>query len=560
MILGRAGRVLLSSVVAVGLSAATASIAAPPASDLVPARSGLRSQAIAALSAASPGTACLTPLVQSMRSERLRATAPVRRAIAFLATDPALPPERLGADGDRVTARFVSDRPAFDWSDLLDDDANGRPDPIDAALSGANEAQRLLVGQLELPSPGLVEIVLGRLGSNVEGLALPIPGRPDRTHIWLDPSVRGGAVAVRRSAEHQFAHAVAVAAGLDPAWGEAFATWTTMAVEGSPDDRTLAALAGRFAAQANGLVTEDFEFAAGNAAWFAFLNDAYGLTAVKLAVEELGGGGSDQAALDRALRRATGSSIESALRDFQLWSLLVGSRVDGKHFNFASRLPNPPFAATADAIPAMSVQGDPPVGPMGQTAVLIRPDELGGGMALRFEGDMSSLWGADVLVVREDGAMQRVPFAIDAEQSGELPLPLNAVSEVILLIRNLDPEGRPARRYSWAASFERGFPAEFASLHAQAASADGGVLVSWETAGERRLLGFNVLRSRSDRDASTRVNPVWIPAVGASSEPAAYSFFDAGALPGVSYRYHIEAVTLDGLLSRSDAVALAPAP
>jgi hypothetical protein len=173
---------------------------------------------------------------------------------------------------------------------------------------------------------------------------------------------------------------------------------------------------------------------------------------------------------------------------------------------------------------------------------------------------MSSLWGADVLVVREDGAMQRVPFAIDAEQSGELTLPLNDVSEVILLIRNLDPEGRPARRYSWAASFERGFPAEFASLHAQAASADGGVLVSWETAGERRLLGFNVLRSRSDRDASTRVNPVWIPAVGASSEPAAYSFFDAGALPGVSYRYHIEAVTLDGLLSRSDAVALAPAP
>jgi hypothetical protein len=85
-------------------------------------------------------------------------------------------------------------------------------------------------------------------------------------------------------------------------------------------------------------------------------------------------------------------------------------------------------------------------------------------------------------------------------------------------------------------------------------------LVSWETATERGLLGFNVLRSRSDRGDATRVNPVWIPSVGESSGPAAYSFFDAGAEPGVSYRYRIEAITLEGLASRSEAVVLAPAP
>ena len=35
--------------------------------------------------------------------------------------------------------------------------------------------------------------------------------------------------------------------------------------------------------------------------------------------------------------------------------------------------------------------------------------------------------------------------------------------------------------------------------------------------------------------------------MGESSGPASYSFFDASAEPGVAYRYHVEAVTLEGL-------------
>jgi hypothetical protein len=73
-------------------------------------------------------------------------------------------------------------------------------------------------------------------------------------------------------------------------------------------------------------------------------------------------------------------------------------------------------------------------------------------------------------------------------------------------------------------------------------------------------LGFNVLRARSDSGDAIRVNPVWIPSLGESSGPASYSFFDATAEPGVAYRYRIQAVTLEGLASRSEAVALTPAP
>jgi len=260
---------------------------APTTADLVPVRSGARFQAIAALSAtASVSPPCLTPLVQSIRFERQRGTAATRRALAILANDPALPGERVAVDVDGITARFTTDRNAFDRIEVGDDNANGRPDAVDEALSGVARAQRLLVGQLDLPNPGTVEIVFGRLGSNVDGLSIPLSGKQGRTHIWLDPAVRGGTAMVRRAAEHQYAHAVAAAAGLDPAWGEAFAGWAALALEGSPDDRALSFLTSRLAGQGAGLVVDDLELASGNAAWFAFLNESYGPTAVKLAVEE----------------------------------------------------------------------------------------------------------------------------------------------------------------------------------------------------------------------------------------------------------------------------------
>ena len=365
---------------------------------------------------------------------------------------------------------------------------------------------------------------------------------------------------MRRAAEHQYAHAVATAAGLDPAWGEAFAVWTALNLERSPDERTLAFLAGRFAAAGTGLVADDLELASGNAAWFSFLNESYGPTAVKLAVEELGRGGSDQAALDRAMRRATGDTLEAALREYQVWSLLVGSRDDGKHFSFAGQLPGPVIAASADALPALSIQADPEVGPMGHAAVALRPNESAGGLTVRFEGDVAARWGADLLLVRNDGALHRVPMALDAEDAGELSVPLQDVREVLLLVRNLDAEGRPGRRYSWAAHFEDGFPAEFGPLHAEEADKSGGALISWETSSEQGLLGFNVLRARGDGGEPSRINPVWIPSLGGTSGPASYSFFDATAVPGVAYRYHVEAVTLEGLKSRSEATALVPAP
>jgi hypothetical protein len=548
------------AVLASVMAASGLCLAAAPAgsTELAPVpRGGARLQAVAAISGGGAlPLPCATPLLQSALIGGATPTPAARRALLTLTSDVTLPGERRASAPDGTSVRYTVDRGVLDRVEGTDDDGNGRPDVVDEAIDALTRVQRLLTSHLELPSPGSSELVLARLGSGVEGFETT--SRDGRTQMWIDPSPRGGLPAVRRAVEHQYAHAVAAAAGLDPAWGEAFASWATLTLEGNDDDAALGAIAHRLAAGAEGLPTDDLRRAAGNAAWFAFLDEAYGGTAVKLAVEELGSGSAPDPALDRALRRAGADTLDAAFRDYQLWSLLVGPRDDKRHFSFASRMPAPTFAAVADALPALSVQSDPAVAPLGGAAILLRPGERTGGLSVRFEGDLTARWAADLLLVRPDGAMQRVPFVLDQDDAGDLTVPLQDVREVVLLVRNLDPTGRASRSYTWAAHYAPGFPVEMVGRQAPAAAASGGRIVSWETFRETGVIGFNVLRVPAEGGAPSRVNPVWIPAVGDSNNGAEYSFLDPGAEAGAAYRYRIEAITAEGLQSRSDWFASPP--
>jgi hypothetical protein len=128
------------------------------------------------------------------------------------------------------------------------------------------------------------------------------------------------------------------------------------------------------------------------------------------------------------------------------------------------------------------------------------------------------------------------------------------LKEVLLLARNLDRDDRRDRRYTWAVHAERGYPFELVSLQA-VRSGDAGTLVSWETASERGLVGYNVLRVPAEGGPPTRVTPVWIPAVGDSATQASYQFLDASAGAGAADSYRVEGITLEGLSSLSDAVS-----
>lgn len=540
-----------------GLVGALSTLAAWSASEPFPvARPSSRLQAVAALSAGAPlPNGCATPLADGIEKDPARATASARRALALLQADRPLAGERRFVAAEGIVVRYSGDRGALDRVDGPDSDGDGIPDVVEAAAAGALSARDLLVRRLEFPAPGLIEVVLARLGSGVDGVLANT--REGHRIAFVDPATRGGLDAIRRAASHQVAHAIADALTPGPAgaWAEAFATWSSLVVDPT-DDRPLALLGARLSRLGAGLEPLTLEDAAGNAAWLAFLHEAYGATTLRIAMDELGRGGSAMAAFDRALRRGAGSGLPEALREFQLWSVLTGERDDRRHFPFAGRLPSPAFAATSDAFPAVSILGEPALGPAGMAQIAFRAPDDKGGLLLRFEAEAGARLAADLLLTRTDGSLQRVAIALDAEGRGEAAVPLQGMREVLLLVRNVDGEDGAARRFSWFVSPDPAYPWEPGAVSAE--PGPGGVQVVWETTSEAAVLGFNVLRRREGEGEPTRVNPVWVPAIGDRSTPAQYAFVDVTAAPGVTYEYRVEAVTPLGLAATSEPALASP--
>jgi hypothetical protein len=76
---------------------------------------------------------------------------------------------------------------------------------------------------------------------------------------------------------------------------------------------------------------------------------------------------------------------------------------------------------------------------------------------------------------------------------------------------------------------------------------DGRMVLRWETGVEIGTQGFHILRGSSANPAeAVRVSPTLIPARGSAAQGAAYSWIDADAAPGATYRYWLEEYEVDG--------------
>jgi hypothetical protein len=461
----------------------------------------------------------------------------------------------FAADGTRIS--YSVEPSAFDRISPVDRDQDGRPDLLMHVTTGLDQARRLLVDWLGLPAPPGLEVVLLELGMDHTGYLVTPDGQPDRIILVLDSSAPSDGDTPRHAAIHQYAHAIALAAGprMPPEWGEALATWATLFLDGQPDSVIADLLSTRLDRLDLGLASRAPEVSAGNAIWFAFLEQFYGPAAVSVAVQELAQGGPIDAALGRALARSSADDLATAFREFHLWSILVGSRADRFHFSFAGRLTEPGFASDNSGLPALSVQADPSLAPWGATQVRIVPDSDDGGLVLRFEGDLTATWQADLLLVDDEGTMRRLAIEVAPEGWGQTIIPLDGVAEALLLVRNLGSDDAAPQRYSYAAHHERGFPFELSGLEARSVGeAGGGIDITWETASENRMVGFNVLRVREGGGAEVVVNPVWIPALGDRTRTTSYHFLDRDIEPGASYIYRVQGITLEGLTRTSDPV------
>ncbi len=532
----------VGAMVVAGPSPSSAQLAPGPAS---------RAQAAAVLSGGVPAPyPCLTPRLETP----LVAPAPaaLRRAVLALREDPILEGERRWRSARGTLYRYALGR-SFDAIPPADRDANGAPDlleSLEATLAGAGQ---WLASKLGIPSPQPREVVLADLGPEIQGYTIAAPEPAAGFRIVLNAQLPAGEL--RHGAVHQLAH-IAVS-GVRADWAEALATWSEISWYGLEAGSAATAVRARLARLREGLMADDLRLAAGNALWLVFFEETYGAENLPWLAKALRGSEPVREILERAVQQASGQTLAEAFRDFHLWCVLTGPYDDGRHFPFASLLPEPNFASTVRGLPELSVQSEPAVGSWGATQIRLDPqlqDLNETGLTVLFEGDMQASWAADLLLVYEDRTLQRVALELGEDARGQATVPAGRLQEVLLLVRNLAPPEFGPRRYSWSAFVEPGFPFRLASFEARPLGAGEGVLLEWETLQERDLLGFNIVRYRDEGGGMpVRVNPVWIPAVGDES-PMAYTYLDADAEPGVRYTYRLEGITQRGLTSSSDPV------
>jgi hypothetical protein len=494
---------------------------------------------------------CLTLRVLAVDAGETGVGAPARRALAALRDGGALQGERRLVDRNADTIRFTLDPSSLDRLQPSTT-PEGLPVAVAAARDALAEARRLLVDGLDLPAPRPVDLVLAHLGPGVGSVFVPSGAEERAGTMWVDASAWASPARIRAEVIHQYAHAVAHGLGLAPAWAEALAGWAALRSGDADAPSVEEAVSARLTRLAEGLPSEDARLALGNAAWLAWLDDARGANALRIALAELAGDPRFAAAMERALRRVDGSGFSEALRDFHLWSVLVGSRDDGRHFPFASRLDDPAFAEQMEGLPFLSIQAAPAVAPGGAAHSVLRPSASTGGVTVRFEGDFGGMWECDLLLRSSAGALHRLAVPLDEQGRGQVTVPAQAAREIVLLVRNAQIDAGPSRRYTWTAYGAAHYPVEFASVRAVPAPLlPGAVSVRWETASESGLVGFHVLRAAADGGEFRRVHPVWVPAVGTAADGALYEFLDPEATPGVRYVYRVDAITEDGLAASS---------
>jgi hypothetical protein len=447
---------------------------------------------------------------------------------------------------------------------------NGRdgevaPEMVARAAEALVAARAYLSATLNYPDPApageRIAVYLTRLGHGLEGYVVPPRAggaRPAPAFVVLDAGL--SADRLMPSILHQMAHlSLLRAAESETWWSEATAAFLTLLGTGDLEAQR-DALRARLQSPARGLAADGLLQMQGSLLWPLFLAERSGdPDIVRRIWSTMADGGLDAVeAADRVLAHDGLPAPGTAFREMAIWSLFTGARDDGAHFAAGRAMPDAALLAVGPALP-VQVTPIEPVEPLGSIAFRLPAERTRGSLAL----DITAHGGrpaADLLVFYHGESVRPVLVPVDLTSgAGRASLPWGQAREAWIVLRN---EARPSEGgvcvFGVAASLDPFAPYDLASFTAETMGRS--VVLTWTTAAEKGLVGWNVLRAEAPGGPFARVNGVAIPAYGDGEGDTGYVFVDDGARAGRRYYYLVEGITAAGLVERSHVTSARPLP
>ncbi len=513
-----------------------------------------------------PPIDCASPVIQELIHRYLSQGLSLPPALRLLTKRPSLSGELVyNTQQGHFRIHYSKDRSTVDAIIIADKDRNGIPDYVETVGAGLEEARTLFIDQLGFNDPARLspssqpcDVYIKNLGGKLSGFAVPLQNRGSRAQgksfsfLVLDNLLLGNNTILKSIAAHQFAHAITYAHSYrsESWWSEATAIWL--------EDRLYSTLIRyyeplnyRLEDKSKSLDTDSLILMQGNALWPFFLSEK-DVHLIQRSWEEIQNN-PDWSVLQvfsSILEKNHLGTLEENFSDFCLWTYFTGSKDDGNHFLFASYLPDPFFDSYYSTYPVAGIQIENPIEPLGASLIQFESQRSEGALIINFEGDPHCQWNVDVLLVSDkEPRHYRAKMGIDNSGHGSIGIPWESLTDILLVVKNVSIDAGLRGRFNYVATHDASYPFELNFI--EAVDEEGVIAVLWETASETDLFGWNVYRSCEPVCDFSKINGVFIPALGEFSAPVLYKFLDDSAQPSKKYFYYIEGITNEGLSSRS---------
>lgn len=516
--------------------------------------------------------ACLTPVAGELRRSQ---PSPPDTGILFqfLTNRPSLPSGETFPIGEWLTVHYTTDISRPQAIEAWDENDNGVPDLLDRIQWAAERFFNVAIREFRFQAPvapdrAPIEIFLLPLPDPIRGVTIPGEVKTDSsgTHsmILLDPEKlsRPGNMG---SVAHQLAHALQFSySALLPAWWqEATAVWLEKEVTNDINSHSNS-VAARLRSPHISLATDRVDLMPGGYLWPLFLVESHGNDpALIRALWEAAAGpqpGSLLEIFDRILIGSFGDSFRESFLKFAIWNTYTGKKDDGFHYRFGAHLPDPALPPVYDSFPSVARPADTYLEPLGTRLVRLEGRAAKGGLEFHLYGQEGSHLQVNALIFEPEHPDRPyfLEIPLDEMNRGELRLPWDALSQVMIFIQNLDWRNDGENRIGFTALSDPSYPFTLARIGARPEK--GQMVLEWSTSNEQDLLGWNLYRSSDPTRGFSPINSLLLPGGGDSHDVTNYLFLDDTVRPGEQVYYYLEGITLAGYGRRSHIIGTRSLP